>query len=290
MTLIDKQIGFIGGGAMAEALAGGLIAGGVPAVQIAVAEPRAKRREQLREQLGVSTFEDNAHAVRDRDVVVLATKPNIVAVALSGLATSGLATSGSATSGSATSDVDLSKPLWISIAAGVRLSSLEAGLPAKARIIRAMPNTPALVGSGATGFCGNPATDASDRADAQALFESVGIVWETDREELLDAVTGLSGSGPAYAFLFIEALIDAGEQVGLPREAAEQLALQTVYGAAKLARDSELGPAQLRERVSSPGGTTVAGLAQLDSGKLRETIARAVAAATARSVEIGKDS
>jgi pyrroline-5-carboxylate reductase len=275
MTLSNKEIGFIGGGAMAEALAGGLIASGVPAVQIAVAEPRAERRELLGERLGVSSFEDNADAVRDRDVVVLATKPNIVTVALAGLATA---------------DLDRSRPLWISIAAGVRLNSLEAGLPAKARIVRAMPNTPALIGSGATGFCGNAATDTSDRADAQTLFESVGVVWEADREELLDAVTGLSGSGPAYAFLFIEALIDAGQQVGLPREAAEKLALQTVYGAAKLARGSELSPAALREQVSSPGGTTLAGLAELDSGELRESLARAVAAATARSVELGKGS
>jgi pyrroline-5-carboxylate reductase len=275
MTLSEKEIGFIGGGSMAEALAGGLIAGGVPATQIAIAEPKAERREKLREQLGVSTFEANADAVRDRNVVVLATKPNIVSVALAQLATE---------------DLNLSKPLWISIAAGVALSSLEAGLPTKARIVRAMPNTPALIGSGATGFCGNAATDASDRADAQALFQSVGVVWEADREELLNAVTGLSGSGPAYAFLFIEALIEAGQQVGLPQEAAEQLALQTVYGAAKLARDSELSPAQLREQVSSPGGTTVAGLAELSSGELRKTLARAVAAATARSVELGKDS
>jgi pyrroline-5-carboxylate reductase len=275
MTLSDKKIGFIGGGAMAEALAGGLIASGVPADQIRIAEPRAERREQLSQSLGVSSFEHNADAVRDSDLVVLATKPNVVATALSELMSSKL---------------ELSKPLWISIAAGVKLSSLEAGLPAKARIVRAMPNTPALVGSGATGFCGNAATDAADRADAQALFESVGVVWEADHEALLDAVTGLSGSGPAYVFAFIEALIDAGEGAGLPREAAEQLALQTVYGAAKLALDSPLSPTALREQVSSPGGTTLAGLAVLDSENLGKTLSRAVAAATARSKELGKTS
>jgi pyrroline-5-carboxylate reductase len=223
----------------------------------------------------VSTSEDNAEAVRNRDLVVLATKPNVVAVAVAGL--HGL-------------DLDLTRPLWISIAAGVRLSSLESGLPGKTRIVRAMPNTPALIRSGATAICGNAAASAADRADARALFESVGIVWEANREDLLDAVTGLSGSGPAYAFLFLEALIDAGEEVGLPREAAEQLALQTVYGAVSLAMDSDLSPTQLREQVSSPGGTTLAGLAQLDAGELRKTIARAVAAATARSVELGKGS
>ena len=275
MTLTEKRIGFIGGGAMAEALAGGLIAAGVPASQLAIGEPRAERREHLHERLGVSTSEDNAEAVRDRDVVVLATKPKVIQTALGELPKSGL---------------DLTRPLWISIAAGVRLESLESELPAKARIVRAMPNTPALVGSGATAICGNPATHASDRADARALFESVGVVWEADREALLDAVTGLSGSGPAYVFLFLEALIDAGEEAGLPREAAEQLALQTVYGAAKLALDSDRSPAQLREQVSSPGGTTLAGLAELDAGELRKTIARAVAAATARSVELGKGS
>ena len=275
MTLSEKKIGFIGGGAMAEALAGGLIAAGVPAGQLAIGEPSAERREHLQEKLGVSVTEDNLEAVRNRDVVVLATKPNVVGVALAALRSS---------------DLDLTRPLWISIAAGVRLSSLEAELRGKTRIVRAMPNTPALIRSGATAICGNAGTDASDRADARALFESVGIVWEASREDLLDAVTGLSGSGPAYVFLFLEALIDAGEDAGLPREAAEQLAMQTVYGAVCLAMNSDRSPAQLREQVSSPGGTTLAGLAQLDTGELRKTISRAVAAATARSVELGEGS
>jgi pyrroline-5-carboxylate reductase len=257
---------------MAEALAGGLIASGVSAGQIRIAEPLPERCAQLRDRLGVAAGADYADAVRDSDLVVLAVKPGVVPTALTALRAT---------------DLDLTSPLWISIAAGVRLESLEAGLGAKARIIRAMPNTPSLVGAGATAICGNAQTDASDRSDASSLFESVGFAWEADAENLLDAVTGLSGSGPGYVFLFLEALIDAGEAVGLPREAAERLATQTLYGAAKLASEDDRSPAQLREQVSSPGGTTLAGLAVLDEGGLREILARAVAAATRRSVELG---
>ena len=275
MTLAGRRIGFIGGGAMAEALAAGLIAGGVSAAQIHIAEPRPERCAQLRDRLGVAADAGYADVVRGSDLVVLAVKPDVVPAALAALRAEGL---------------DLTSPLWISIAAGVRLEALEAGLPAKARIIRAMPNTPALVRAGATAICGNAQADASDRSDARLLFESVGFVWEADAENLLDAVTGLSGSGPAYVFLFLEALIDAGENVGLPREAAEHLAIQTVYGAAKLALDGSSSPAQLREQVSSPGGTTLAGLAELEQGELRETLARAVAAATRRSAELGQTS
>jgi pyrroline-5-carboxylate reductase len=275
MILAAKRIGLIGGGAMAEALAGGLIAGGVPADHVRIAEPRRERRDALSEQLGVATFEHNTDVVRDSDLVVLAVKPDVVAAALADLRDA---------------DLDLSKPLWISIAAGVRIQSVQSQLPDRARIVRAMPNTPALVRTGATAICGNAHTDASDLAVASALFETVGIVWNAGQEELLDAVTGLSGSGPAYAFLFLEALIDAGERVGLPRDAASQLALQTVRGATQLAIESDRSPAELREQVSSPGGTTLAGLAELEAGELRETIARAVAAATRRSVELGKDS
>jgi len=275
MSLAGRRIGFIGGGAMAEALAGGLIAGGVSASQIQIAEPLAERCAQLRDRLGVAAAADYAGAVRDSDLVVLAVKPGVVSTALATLRAE---------------DLDLTNPLWISIAAGVRLESLEAGLPAKARIIRAMPNTPALVGAGATALCGNAQTDASDRSHATSLFESVGFAWEADTEDLLDAVTGLSGSGPAYVFLFLEALIDAGAEAGLPREAAECLAIQTVYGAAKLALEGNSSPAQLREQVSSPGGTTLAGLAALDQGGFREILTRAVAAATRRSVELGEGS
>jgi pyrroline-5-carboxylate reductase len=271
MTLAKKRIGFIGGGAMAEALAGGLMAAGVGADRIAIGEPRAERCAELRERLGVSAEPDNGPIVAHSDVVVMAVKPDIVSQALAGLG----------------DDVERARPLWISIAAGVTLDALQSGLPAGARIVRAMPNTPALVRAGATALCGNAATGDDDLAAASALFESVGVVWQTRAESQIDAVTGLSGSGPAYVFLFLEALIEAGQQQGLPRDAAELLAFQTVYGAAKLARGSDRGPAQLREQVSSKGGTTLAGLARLEAAGLRETVSEAVAAATRRSRELG---
>jgi pyrroline-5-carboxylate reductase len=277
-VLHDKQIGFIGGGAMAEALAGGLVAAGLAAAQISIAEPRAERRTLLAKRLGVVTHADNRPVVQASDLVVVAVKPNVVATALADLVASAQHDDA----------LDVTRPLWVSIAAGVRLEALGATLGARARIVRAMPNTPALVQAGATAIVGNAPTTASDLDAAQVLFESVGSVWRAGREDHLDAVTGLSGSGPAYVFLFIEALIEAGEKVGLEPIAARSLALQTVFGAAKLALQSERSPAELREQVSSKGGTTVAGLAQLEAGGLRDLVARAVDAATQRSRELGE--
>lgn len=271
MALDDLSIGFIGGGAMAEALLGGLLASGAPAERLCAADPESERRERLARELGVTALENNAAVVERADVVVLAVKPNVVTPVLAAL-----------------EGVDTTRPLWISIAAGVTLASLEAGLSAEARIVRAMPNTPALIRSGATALCGNARVGDAERAAARALFESVGIVWEAPREVLLDAVTALSGSGPAYVFAFLEALIDAGEAQGLPRDAAEALAFQTVTGAARLAQESEHSPAELRRRVSSPGGTTLAGLAQLEARDFAGAIRDAVAAAARRAAELGR--
>jgi pyrroline-5-carboxylate reductase len=275
-ALFDKQIGFVGGGAMAEALAGGLVGAGIATTQITIAEPRAERRSELAEKLGVATQADNLPVVAASDLVVLAVKPNIVATALGQLAETG--------------DAPDARPLWVSIAAGVRLEALRTLLGTGARIVRAMPNTPALVQAGATAIVGNEAATAADMDAAEALFQSVGSVWRADQETFLDAVTGLSGSGPAYVFLFIEALIAAGEKVGLDPDASRSLALQTVFGAAKLALGSERSPAELREQVSSKGGTTLAGLGRLESGGLRALIAEAVDAATQRSRELGESS
>ena len=271
--LESQRIGLLGAGAMGEALAGGLVAAGVPANRLRAADPDAAQRERVARSLGIEVTADNAAVVRGSDVVVIAVKPSIVARALNGLRKEA-------------SDA-IAGPLWISIAAGVSLARLAADLPPGARIVRAMPNTPALVREGATAFAANASASAADRAVAKAIFESVGFAWEAPDEALLDAVTGLSGSGPAYVFVFLEALADAGVRAGLPREAAHRLACQTVLGAAKLALQSGLHPGQLKDRVTSPGGTTIAGLARLEAGGFRAAVLEAVAAAALRSKELG---
>jgi pyrroline-5-carboxylate reductase len=273
MTLADQRIGFIGGGAMAEALAGGLIAAGVPPARILASDVDPARRKGLASALGIATSDDNARVARESDVVVIAVKPGVVEAALAGW-------SDGASSG---------RPLWLSIAAGVALARLARCLPAGARIVRAMPNTPALVRAGATALCGNAAVAAGDLALARELFEGVGLVWVAEQEGQLDAATGLSGSGPAYVFALLEALGAAGEGVGLPRRAADRLALQTVFGAAKLALETGRPPAELREQVSSPGGTTLAGLERLEALGFRAAIEAAVKAATQRSQQLGEE-
>ncbi|MDE0886003.1 MAG: pyrroline-5-carboxylate reductase [Myxococcota bacterium] len=271
--LETHRIGFIGCGAMARALAGGLRAAGVAPERLGGADLSAEQRSGFEASVGARTFSDNADLLAQSDVLVLSVKPGVVAPVLEGLADT----------------PELGRPLWISIAAGIRISALEKALPDGARVIRTMPNTPALVGAGASVLCPNSAASEDDLGLAEALFAAVGTTWRAPEEGLMDAVTGLSGSGPAYLFLFLEALADAGTQQGLPREAALQLARQTAFGAAKLALEDSRDPAELRAQVSSPGGTTLAGLAQLDQGDLRGALGRAVAAATARSRELSGD-
>ena len=272
MTLADQRIGFIGGGAMAEALAGGLVAAGVAPGSILASDVEVARRDRLASVLGIATTGDNARVARESDLVVIAVKPGAVEAALDGLS-----------AGAAPA-----RPLWISIAAGVPLARLARSLPARARIVRAMPNTPALVRAGATVLCGNAAVDAGDLAVARELFEGVGMVWVAAHEEQLDAVTGLSGSGPAYVFSLLEALGAAGEHRGLPRAVADRLALQTVFGAAKLALETGRPPEELRRQVSSPGGTTLAGLERLEALGFAAAIEAAVEAATRRSRELAQ--
>jgi pyrroline-5-carboxylate reductase len=272
--LDDRRIGFIGSGAMAEALAGGLLASGVDRTRLLASDVNEARRHAFEARIGVATTTDNARVARESDVVVIAVKPGAVAAVLEGMRRSAAD--------------EIGRVLWVSIAAGVPLAALEAGLGAPARILRAMPNTPALVRAGATGFVGSAGATRGDRAAARALFESVGVAWEAPEERQLDAVTGLSGSGPAYLFAFLEALIEAGAAAGLPREAASLLARQTAFGAAKLALESELTPAELRQQVSSPGGTTLAGLSRLEAMGFAAALGEAVQAATSRAGELGR--
>ena len=271
-ALEGRRIGFIGGGAMARALAGGLVAAGVPRDRIRASDPDDDSRRLFAEEVEATAVDDNSAVVAESDVVVLAVKSAIVGSVLDEL------------SGSP----DLDRPLWISIAAGVTLEAIGERLPAGSRIVRAMPNTPALVSAGATAYCANAASDEVDLQAAQALFESVGTAWHAPGEAMLDAVTGLSGSGPAYVFLILEALADAGVRVGLPRDAAHQLACQTVYGATRLAIETGRHPAALKDQVTSPGGTTIAGLEQLEAGGVRSAFYKAVAAATQRSRDLSR--
>jgi pyrroline-5-carboxylate reductase len=268
----ERTLGFLGGGAMAEALAAGVLAAGADRRRVLVGEPDAARREHLSRTLQVEAQADNRAVAAAADVLVIAVKPALVQPVLGALREGTL---------------DLKRPLWISIAAGVPIAALEAALPAGARVVRAMPNTPALVGAGATAYCAGAACRDDDRAVAQSLFESVGTAWEVAQESLLDAVTGLSGSGPAYVFVFLEALADAGVRMGLPRDAAARLAAQTVYGAARLVLETGRHPALLKDQVTSPGGTTIAGLERLEARGLRAAVHEAVAAATARARELG---
>ena len=268
---VEHTIAFIGAGNMAGALIRGLISTGtVSSDRIIAADPDEARLRSLETELEIGVTGDNAEAVKKATVVVLATKPQVLPQVLGGLATA---------MGPDT--------LLISIAAGISTGMIERAFPDGARVVRTMPNTPALVGAGATAIAaGSHATD-DDLGLAETLFRSVGISVRVP-EDQIDAVTGLSGSGPAYVFAMIEALRDAGAREGLPEETALRLASQTVFGAARLLLDGDEAPEVLRDRVTSPGGTTRAGLDALAAAGFSDAIVGAVRAATRRSVELGK--
>ena len=263
------MIVFIGAGNMAGALIRGLVDTSTSeADRILAADPDTARLGALASTLGVRTTSDNAEALRRADIVILATKPQVFRELLPEVARELRPES-----------------LVISIAAGVSNSILEGALPRGARVVRTMPNTPALVGAGATAISGGTQATEEDLLLAERLFQSVGLTVRVP-EAQMDAVTGLSGSGPAYVFAMIEALRDAGVGEGLEEGVALDLAAQTVFGAAKLLRDQEESPEVLRERVTSPGGTTRAGLDSLQEAGFAQTMARAVRAATRRSAEL----
>lgn len=262
--------GFIGGGNMAEAIIKGMIAGGIAPERIRVAEPQETRRQQLAAVYGVQTTADNTAVADGCATLILAVKPQVAAGVCAGLR------------GTIGSDT-----LLISIMAGVTCARLEEWLGGSVRVVRAMPNTPALVLAGATAIAAGSGATPGDMETAAMLFSLIGSCCQLE-EKLLDAVTGLSGSGPAYVLTFIEALADGGVKNGLPRDAALSLARQTLLGTAKLLAESGEHPGSLRDKVTSPGGTTIAGLHALEKGSFRATVMNAVEAATLRSKELGK--
>lgn len=268
----DPTYGFIGAGRMASALAAGLVQAGVVGPEkIAASDPYDQVRDAFTKTVpGVRVEEDNCTVALAADVLVLAVKPQFMAEALE----------------SCSSEVREST-LVVSIAAGVRISALEGMLPHGTRVVRVMPNTPCLIGQGASGFSLGLHATKHDSQQVRTLLEAVGVAFELP-EEMLDAVTGLSGSGPAFVYTVIEALGDAGTRAGLPDDVARQLACHTVAGAAAMVAETGLSPDVLREAVKSPGGTTVAGLEALSRGGARQALLDAVEAATQRSKELGQ--
>jgi pyrroline-5-carboxylate reductase len=267
--MLKQTIGFIGAGRMARALAGGMLrAGIVKAEQITAADAVPEAAEAfLRELPGTTIAAGNRQVAERCEIVVLSVKPQQVEAATAELA-------------AATSD-----KLVVSILAGVRLAKLHERMPG-ARLIRVMPNTPALVGEGASAFALGPTATAADREAVEAVLGAVGRALPVD-EKLLDAVTGLSGSGPAFVYVAIEALADGGVRMGLSREASLALAAQTVKGAAEMVLATGEHPGVLKDRVASPAGTTIAGLQALENGGFRAALIAAVEAATRRSLELG---
>ena len=270
LTTVGK-IGFIGGGNMAEAFIKGLMNGGFPATDILFFEPNEKRRELMIERYGITCAVDNIELVNKSDIVVVATKPQILYKVLEDIVT-----------------VFNDEKLLISILAGITTTTFEEGLGGQTRVVRAMPNTPALAGQGAAALCPGKNATEEDRRVAQHLFETVGIaLWVEEGQ--MDAVTGLSGSGPAFVYTFIEALTAGGVQEGLRLDIAHSLAVQTVVGAAHLVKETGEHPALLREKVCSPAGTTIRAIRVLEERGLRAMMMEAVGAATTRSRELGKE-
>jgi pyrroline-5-carboxylate reductase len=274
--LASQSIGVIGAGNMAEALIRGLVRGGhVSHERIAASTPRKERRDELAAAYKIAVHGDNRAVARGANIVVFAVKPQILDKVLREVGNQITA-----------------ETLVVSICAGVDTETIEttiagAGGAAELRVVRAMPNTPALVGAGATAISPGRHAREEDLATARVIFDAIGISVILD-EGHLDAVTGLSGSGPAYIFLILEALADAGVKVGLSRRNAQRLAAQTVMGSAKLLLETDEHPGRLKDMVTSPGGTAIAGLHTLEEGGLRTTLINAVETATKRARELGR--
>lgn len=265
-----QRIAFIGSGAMGEAMIKGLIAQDVvQAPKIMASDPVGTRRDQMKAQFGVSTTDSNRSAVKDADVVVLSVKPQILPRVLAEL------------KGHLPTEA-----LVLSIVAGVPVATMQRGL-AHDRIVRTMPNTPAQVSKGMTVWVATPAVSPEQRKQTQVILGALGEQVMVEDEHYLDMATGLSGSGPGFVFLLIEAMIDAGVQIGFSRADAQKIVLQTIDGSVELVRSTGLHPAELKNRVTSPAGTTAAGLFELEQSGVRAAIIRAVEAAFHRSEALG---
>ena len=269
--LEGKRIGFIGAGMMAEAIARGLLKAGVGPDAITASDPDEKRRALFGE-MGIRATTDNRSVAESSDILILAVKPFVMADALESL-----------------TNVVTPRQLVISIAAGITTATIEQKLEAEVSVIRVMPNTPCLIGEGAIAIAPGRRA-APDQMDLAAeIFGACGVVVRVT-EDKMDAVTGLSGSGPAYIYMLIEALTAGGLLVGLPRDAALTLAAQTALGAAKMVIETGGSPAELRDKVTTPGGTTISGIAALERAGFRSALMEAVAAATVKSRELGRPS
>lgn len=268
--MTQPTIAFVGAGNMASSLIGGLRAQGVAAEYIRASEPGAEQRQRLTAEHGIAVLADNGEAVRGADIVVLAVKPQILKAVCLDLAAHLSA-----------------NQVILSIAAGISCASLEAWLGERP-VVRCMPNTPALLRQGASGLFANARVSAAQKAQCEQVLSAVGMVLWLDQEQQIDAVTAVSGSGPAYFFLLIEAMTAAGEKLGLPRQTAEALSIQTALGAARMAGESDVDAAELRRRVTSPNGTTEAAIKTFQAGGFEALVQQALDAAAARSAELAE--
>ena len=272
-TVNTPQIAFIGAGNMASSIIGGLVESGHPADHITAADPYPPSLEALSAIAPVGICNSNADAVTGADVVVLAVKPQVMAEAIESIAEA----------------VQASNAVTISIAAGIAISSLQSRLGGQAAIVRCMPNTPALLGCGASALFANECASQQQRDYAESILSAVGITTWVPSETALDAITALSGSGPAYFFLFMEAMIEAGVNLGLDVETATLMTTQTALGAARMAGENNLELAELRRRVTSPGGTTQAAVESFQHNKLNTIVAQAMQAAADRAAEMARE-
>lgn len=270
---MHSSICFIGAGNMAQSLIGGLIASGYDKKNISATDPTEAQRNSVTQTFGIQCFEDNAKAIDQADIVVLSVKPQVLESVCESIAGS----------------IQTNAPLIISVAAGIRSDDINRWLGGQNAIVRTMPNTPALIQTGATGLFANPFVTQEQQSQAEHILRAAGITVWVDEESKLDAVTALSGSGPAYYFLFMEAMENTAQQLGLDEKTAHLLALQTALGSAKMALESHLDCATLRNNVTSPNGTTERAIQSFENAGLRDIIDNAMKAAQNRAVELADE-